>query len=406
MSTGVARGGRFAWVLAAAGATGVGCEQDYAVKSSAPEVDPGEVTDCGFTQVEDTEFWRYDCNPVFTGTDEDWVERITGTAFHVTNVLGHPYYQLWYTAASGSTDGRPFGMGYAVSTDGTDWTAYEGNPVLSEPGDERAWNADLMDRLQIIYDPAEDLYVGLYLGVNKADQVGGFGVIASHDGWTWYRRNDMVYSLDTQVEDVQGWCWPLGISLGEVSGYTGYVAGRTEPQGGGEDPPVCRAYRLNGTDFENWTPIADEPILDAGAEGEWDDEGIVSLATATLGDDKLMFYVGFGTWTDDPANSRNKIASESFVGMAKMDGEGNWEKSGDLLPLHNLDDGDGGFVAKIAAYTVGPRVHAWITDAYCEVEAGAWSADLTECAANEKQQAVGYFLYEPGRAERLAAEDA
>ncbi|MSP57182.1 MAG: hypothetical protein EXR69_16530, partial [Myxococcales bacterium] len=80
----------------------VACQPDYALNAGPPDVNPADITECAFTQLVDgdgvaTNFWSYDCNPVFTTTGEDWAPQIGSTTFMVTDVLGHPFYQLWYT---------------------------------------------------------------------------------------------------------------------------------------------------------------------------------------------------------------------------------------------------------------------------------------------------------------------
>ena len=74
-------------VMLALGAL-VGCEQDYNL-SDHPDVDPADVTECGFTDVEGTDARAYDCNPVLTTTGEAWANTLGSTAFAVTEVLGH-----------------------------------------------------------------------------------------------------------------------------------------------------------------------------------------------------------------------------------------------------------------------------------------------------------------------------
>ena len=69
------------------------CAQDYEFVPNNPNVFPGDVTDCDFTRVGDSSFFAYDCNPVFSTTGEDWAYSIKSTAFLVTEVMGHPFYQ-------------------------------------------------------------------------------------------------------------------------------------------------------------------------------------------------------------------------------------------------------------------------------------------------------------------------
>jgi hypothetical protein len=387
---------RWAVPLAAAAIAGIsGCFTEYEVTAEKVEVDPGDVTECDFSQVEDTDFWRYDCNPVFAASGEDWVGSITGTAFHVSEVLGHPFYQVWYTAVEGDGN-RPFGLGYAVSTNGTDWTSHPDNPLLSEPEDAGAWNADAFSQLAITYDPASGYYVGIYQGINESDTSGwGLGVVASSDGVQWFAEDESVFSLSEEVGEVKQWCWPLGLSLGEVAGYTGYVAG-----GASRFDNTCQAYRLDGSDFTHWTPDADEPVFPVGEDDEWDDQGFGSIAVAQLGERKLMFYTAFSDWVPHPTNAQIIIADQNFMGFAEVNRDGEWERQGGIVPIQNTEHGD---VRGVAANTLGPRVHLWVTDAYCKVDGEVVIPESDDC--EDWVSAVGYFLYEPGRAERLAEEE-
>jgi hypothetical protein len=346
------------------------CAQDYDVIPKPVDVDPGDVTECGFTRVDDTAFYRYDCNPVFSTTGEDWADTIYGTTFLVTDVLDHPFYQLWYTGGSASgSDG--FGLGYAVSAEGTDWQPYPDNPLLAEPDDATAWDADAMDGMVVVWDPNTDQYVMLYQGINFDRSDWGLGVATSPDGHTWKRiKANPVYDLSHGVGSVVQWCWPLTLTLGDVAGYTGYVAGATRSG-------HCEMYRINGASASDWTPDSDL-VMPVGNAGAWDDEGFASVAIADLAGTRHMFYVGFGDWED---HGTYQSGLHAFVGQATNE-DGDWVRDPDIVPINMTD---GGEVSAIAARTVGSRIHLWVTDNYDGVSA------------------VGYFLYDPDAA---AAEDA
>ncbi len=359
------------WPAVALLALLAGCEQDYSVIPKPVDVDPGDITECGFTRVDDTAFYRYDCNPVFSTTGEDWADTIRGTTFFVTEVLDHPFYQLWYT---GTEDGEAdeFSLGYAVSPDGTTFTPHPDNPLLDEPEDRDAWDADAMDGMQVVWDPNSNRYVMLYQGYNlDGDTDWGLGAAISGDGVSWKRiESNPVVNLSQGQGSVTQWCWPLGLTLGEVSGFTGYVAGAT-------NTGHCEVYRINGSSVGDWTPD-DDLVFPAGERGAWDDEGYISLAIAELADTRYMFYVGFDDWED---HGTYRSAMHPFMGMATME-DGEWERDDDIVPVNNTSDGD---VTAVAARTVGSRIHLWITDDYDGVSA------------------VGYFLFDP---EAAAAEDA
>lgn len=337
----------------------------------AVDVNPGDVTDCAFTRVEGTAFYRYDCNPVFSSTGEGWAENIRGTTFLVTPVMGHPFYQLWYTGVATDGGDGEFGLGYAVSAEGTDWTPHADNPLLSEPEDRDAWDADAMDGMQVVWDPQTEQYVMLYQGYDlDGDEDWGLGVAVAEDGIGWRRiESNPVVNLTVGAGRVVGWCWPLGLTLGEVAGFTGYVAGYT-------NTGHCEVYRINGASVKDWTPQTDI-VLAAGERGAWDDEGFVSLAVSELNDTRYMFYSGFSDWED---HDTYRSAQHAFLGMATVQGDV-WVKEPDIVPIHMTENGD---VSAVAAHTVGTRIHMWITDDYDGV------------------QAVGYFLFDP---EAAALED-
>lgn len=348
------------------------CEQDYALEPRPVDVNPGEITECPFTRVEGTAFYRYDCNPVFSTTGEDWADTIRGTTFLVTSVLDHPFYQLWYTGVA-QGGGEGFGLGYAVSPDGTAWTPQPANPLLNEPDDPNAWDADAMDGMQVVWDPSADQYLALYQGYNiGGDTAWGLGVAVSPDGQDWRRiESNPVMDLLTPVDRVEQWCWPLGLELGSVAGFTGYVAGATSTG-------HCEVYRINGENATNWSPDGDL-VLPAGGRGAWDAEGFASLAVAELTGQRHMFYAGFGEWEDHAAEGY-RSALHSYLGMATWQ-DGAWVKQLTPVPIHMTEGGD---VSAVAAHTVGSRIHLWVTDSYDDVSA------------------VGYFLYDP---EAAAAED-
>ena len=353
-------------------ATLSGCQQEYQVTPKPPEVDPGQVTECDFSRVDDTDFYQYDCNPVFTTTGEDWAADIGSTAFAVTEVLGHPFYQIWYQGVPDDAEFGDYGLGYAVSDAGTAWTPSPANPLLTEPR-EAAFDASSMDAMQVVWDPATEQYVMLYQGINIPNNDWGLGVATTPDGQAWERlEQNPIFDLTKPQGDVRGYCWPLGLALGEKNGFEGYIAGYDRNNG------PCQVYRIDSPNIRDWEPN-DVPVLEAGEDGEWDDQGMISLAIAALGESRYMFYVGFGDWEEHPGYRSSK---DMYLGWATR-GSGGWVKARDPLPLNQTRDGR---ITAVAAVTVGPRIHLWITDEYDGV------------------QAVGYFLYDPDREDTEATE--
>jgi hypothetical protein len=164
----------------------------------------------------------------------------------------------------------------------------------------------------------------------------------------------------------------MGLGLGEVAGFSGYVAGT---RGIGN---ACEIHALGGSSVSSWTPT-DQLVLAAGSVGDFDEKGFVSMDIATLGDTRYLFYAGFGEWVTQPGGY---LSSKShFLGMATSTDGGAWQKQSGPLPLHMTSSGD---LVGVAAHRVENRIHLWLTDAYGD------------------ESAVGYFLFDPDRA---AAED-
>lgn len=350
------------------------CEQDYEVNPTPPDVDPADVTECGFTRVESTAYYRYDCNPVFTSTGEDWADQIGSTAFNVTEVVGHPFYQLWYTGlVDDGTSFPPYAMGYAVSPDGTEFTASKDNPVLDK-GEPEEFDSDYMSGNQVVWDPESAQYVMIWQGIHDdpvpTKILNGLGVATSEDGRSWSRLGkNPVFDFGQDDAREVNYCWPLDLTLGEVSGYTGYVAGSS----GGDN--VCEVYKLNASSLGDWK-ASDQVVLPVGERDSWDGTGMISMSIASLGGTRYMYYVGFESWT---RQGNYVLATNSKLGLAMYDeDQGEWVKEDGPLPLNLTEDGD---VSGVEALRVGNRIHLWITDLY-EVD-------------GEEKQAIGYFLYDP-----------
>lgn len=350
------------------------CGSDYEVVPAPVDVDPGDVTPCDFTRIEGTAFWSYDCNPVFTTTDEDWAGAIGATAFVVTEVVGHPFYQLFYAGLPSETSEGEYGLGYAVSPEGIAWEVHPDNPLLSQPPSSTAWDASNMDQLVAVWDGRAGEYVIIYQGYNLSPQINswGLGVLTSPDGQSWSRvSSEPAFDLSVPVGQVSSWCWPLGLSLRSGGGYTGYIAGQTG-QAMSLDDIRCEVYTLEADDVSSWRPST-ERFLAAGSPGSWDDQGFGSIAIASLKGTDYLFYQGFGGWNQE--NGGYISSRDHFFGMAIDTGDG-WQKQGQI-PLNTTARGD---VGSVAAHTVGDRIHLWITDSY------------------DGSEGVGYFLYDPLRA--------
>ncbi len=346
------------------------CAQEYSVLSGPVDVNPEDVTECGFTPVSGTQFHVYDCNPVFTGTNEAWASGVGSTGFHAEEVLGHAFYQMWY--ATGRADGvGQYGLGYAISTDGTNWSPLDINPVFVDPGD--GWNRDSMGAITVVWDSNDKQYVLAYQGVNYDTDANGLGMLVSSDGQTWTESNngEWYVNLSSQIGGIV-YCWPLALTHEPDLGFRGYIGGS---QGLSD---VCEIYTYGGPDLNNMSADNATVIL-PGGQGVHDEKGVAGAAVVKLGETYYMFYVGINRW--EPIPNTNFVAPyNTTVNVATSPDGINWTKSVDnpIIELSVTQD-QPYTIGNIAAQVVGPRIHLWIDDYYPE----------------EDSNAVGYFFYEP-----------
>lgn len=359
----------------------LGCAVDYELSGERPDVNPGDVLDCPFSPVPGTKMQSYDCNPVFENTDENWGGDVGSVGFYATEVLGHPFYQMWYTSSNSDNFGN-FGMGYAISSDGSNWETHPLNPLFE--ADPNAWDKDSVAGQVVLWDPVDEQYVmayqGFTLGTGELDWetlevdngIWGLGVATSPDGvnWTKSPKNPVIdfNSFDAFTSSISP-CWPLTITLSR-RGFTGYMAAvRSEDALFGDAP--CHIYSLGGLDAETWVIDDSKPILEAGAS--YDRMGIAGASVVELGDTQYMFYVGFTSWVQFDGY---QSAKELTLNLATSTDEGlTWQKDpNNPIPVGRSTEG---LISDVAAQVIGNRIHVWVTDDY------------------DGRQAVGYFLYEP-----------
>jgi hypothetical protein len=353
------------------------CGSDYELNPEPVDVDPGDVTECEFSPTESSGFYEYDCNPVFTTTGEEWAQSIGSTTFTVAPVLGHAMYQLWYAGVGGDDDFGDYGLGYAISDNGTDWEPHPANPLLMESGDS-AWDGSNMDALQVVWDPEAEKYVMIYQGYNLELNTWGLGVAESEDGQSWRRVSDDPVMDFASSSGEQRWCWPLGLTLSPSGdgGYQGYIAGSSS----GSDK--CEVYGIQAYSESSWHPDT-APTLPVSEDGAWDDTGVISVAVAELDGEWYMFYVGFGEWEEHPGETY-VTSKHQYLGWARSTDGLHWEKEAEPIPIHKDTLSGTGEVGSVAAVAVGSRIHLWVTDTYTLEGQGEVGG-------------VGYFLFDPSR---------
>ena len=399
------------------------CGSDYEIKAKMPDIDPGEITECPFTPISGTKISQYDCNPVYPNEEGTSVGSI---GFHVTEVLGHPFYQMWY----GTTDG----MEYAVSDNGTAWETHPNKPLFAL--EQNTWDDSAVTGQVVVWDPIDSQYVmsyqGYSLGVasDAEDDRWGIGITTSPDGTTWTKHpnNPVIDFNDYSLPEQDYWnyfctqaasdpficdlfgisytsappsskiqpCWPLTITITERGNFKGYIAAKKSDEvlesldwatfesdlfSGSEAflqtsyYPGCHLYSMDAMAIDNWVLNDSQPALSADI-GTHEGGGIASAAVVDFEGTLYMFYIGFETWQEDPVNVGVISAVNTSLNIAtSTDGGSTWVKDpGNPFAVNRTTPGE---MAAVGAQVIGSRIHFWLTDNY------------------DDDSAVGYFYYEP-----------
>ncbi len=215
-------------------------------------------------------------NPVLTpGNPGDWDEEAVAQPCVLKSDGG---YQMWFVGAmSGWTTRR---IGYATSSDGVTWTKYDGNPVLhlGAPG---SWEEIEVAAPWVLYD--NGTYKMWYTG---QDSVGRYaiGYAISSDGinWTKYSGNPVV-SGDVGTWDENGVFGSRVLFDGTV--YRMWYIGK-------DSSGIDRIGYATSPDGINWTKYSDNPVLDLGNNGAWDDDKVNWPTVILDGGVYKMWYLG------------------------------------------------------------------------------------------------------------------
>jgi hypothetical protein len=343
------------------------CQNEQQFLSSTVDVHPEEVTECGFTPIPGTKMSRYDCNPVFSGTGEDWAPDLVSVGYHAQMVMGHPFYQIWYSAADPGTESG-HSLGHAISSNGTTWQTHEANPLLEEPV-KGGWDKDQMSTIKPVWDAKRQRYFLMYQGINYPKGKVKLGLLESQDGISWApSEHSPLLDLSEPVENT-AYCWPL--SLGQAQDqFQGLLAGYDISSG----EMRCAIYGFRTDNFAQIT-MGTKPLLEAGPK-RYDKAGFTSAAAVEFDGTQYLFYTGFRRWSE--ADEYGFVsAQERKLGLATSTDGVTWTKDpNNPIPVHHEYEG---YLGNVNAQRVGSRIHLWISDYYPETESSA----------------VGYFIYEP-----------
>jgi predicted GH43/DUF377 family glycosyl hydrolase len=236
----------------------------------------------GFSQ---TEWKKYPGNPVLDlGASGTWDDtHVYGSAV----LFDGKKYQIWY----GGHDGLYGRIGYATSADGIAWVKHPDNPVLNL-GASGTWDDVIVSYPTVLFDGAK--YQMWYTGGSK-DRI---GYATSADGIVWEKHpGNPVLDLGangTWDDYYVGWSTVLFDGANYRMWYTGY------------DGSNYKIGYATSTDGIVWVKHPDNPVLDFGPSGTWDDAYVGNPTVLFDGKKYQMWYNG-----NDGSNGRIGYATSA-----------------------------------------------------------------------------------------------
>jgi hypothetical protein len=171
---------------------------------------------------------------------------------------------MWYT---GGQNKIPWQTGYATSTNGLDWSIYDGNPVIASGG-PTSWEASEADGPSVIKDGSD--YKMWYYGCTLDYSSCNIGYATSLDGelWTKYPGNPVVTGTvgggDVSIS------WPTVVKNGSTYLMWYLSSDGTNYTGIG---------LATSTDGIHWTKNTGNPILKTG----WDNAPVGGISVVQDG---------------------------------------------------------------------------------------------------------------------------
>jgi len=318
-------------------------------------VDSSVSTGCGFSEVRDSRFISYDCNPVLLATEESFAHVMHSASVWAEPVFGHPQFHALYSASR--TESGQAKIGYAHSLDGANFEPWATNPVIPRSD---IWSGTLTDYLNVSPHP---LTGELWMSWRGWDQnTGEYGVGAAHsvDATSWDVEPHPAFDM-WEVPGGISPCYPadLAYTSGEIRAV---ISARS-------DTDRCELYETSGAPWSLHTPIS------LGEPDDYDAGGVMSSALVSRSDGLFLFYVGIESWDPDGTPRGLQLALATST-----DGGRSWKKSL-LNPITGISNRSEGLVTEVHASAVGDEIHVWTRDWYDDLQANGY----------------GWFIYEPHR---------
>ena len=242
----------------------------------------GDTFRIGYAVSNDGINWqRFDKNPVFDkGNSGSWDDVQVAYPFVMRD---GDMYKMWYYGYGGSPKYPP-SIGYAASYDGINWERYTENPVLMT-GDAGSWDDEMVAYPVIIKEGS--VYKMWYGGSNKFGEW-KIGYAESKDGIKWTKLLSPVLIAGGKEEwDGYAVSYPMVVSV--EGGYFMWYTGVDANNNGG----AMRIGAAFSEDGISWIKPKEEPLIDIGDNGEWNEASSFSPRVIKDGNLWKIWFTGF-----------------------------------------------------------------------------------------------------------------
>jgi hypothetical protein len=273
-----------------------------------------------------TEWSKYEGNPVMVkDTTLNGVWEWAGIG-QPSCLFEHDTFKMWYAAAGvaylGDTilRGR---IGYAFSINGSTWVKHEPLEPVLDVGDSTAWDSRWCDTPAPLNDGIE--YKLYYYGDSQSVVFSAIGVATSPDGVSFTRYgNAPILERSPEIMDWDGfWVESPAVLYDSSTGiysmwYTGIGYGPGHPG----DTWIRIGYASSYDGFTWHKDTINNPVLETGEPGSWDDGWVAVPAVRWENGQYEMWYCGasIADWLPDSSLDTGR------VGYATSPDGITWEK--------------------------------------------------------------------------------
>jgi hypothetical protein len=233
-------------------------------------------------------------NPVFTTSANAWDSSVVLSPFVLKTGNG---YRMWYTGSKDIND--RVAVGYATSSDGIEWTKHSDNPVIEGRAgffDEEGVFAP------IVIQDGDTLR--MWYGAGKNPDGAKMGYATSLDGISWNRFAAAVMQTSPIGEWYSDALIP-GSVIKEGGMYKMWFSGGVGSMAGSTTGTKTGIGYATSADGRSWSVYNNEttttapyelsdPILNFGADGEWDAN---EMFTPSVLKTDLGYELWYSGWT-------------------------------------------------------------------------------------------------------------